>query len=88
MEEVNDEEVLLEKFTYDEPEPIIAMIRTPDMTLGTDHAVVIHAIQPQNGAGLTVDYMDPIDGSNHQDGTGKLLRGWDLNGSRSFIIRP
>lgn len=89
--EVQDEGVLLEMFTGEDPDPVIVMVRTPSMTPNTDHAVVIHAvihaIEPQ-GAALLIDYMDPLDGSNHRDATGLLLRWWDFNGSRGFIIRP
>lgn len=85
--EVQDEEALLEMLDGEDPEPVVVMIRTPSMSPSTDHAVVIHGIEPQETA-LLIDYMDPLDGLNHRDATGLLLRWWDLNGSRGFVIRP
>lgn len=61
---VQDEEALLKIFAGDDPEPVIVMIRTPSMTPHSDHAIVINAIE-QQGAMTTIDYMDPLDGSNH-----------------------
>lgn len=86
--EVQDEDVLLEMFAGEDPEPVIAMIRTPSMMPDSDHAVIIHAIQQQDGVAQVVDYMDPSDGANHQDTSGLLLRWWADNGSRAFIVRP
>lgn len=86
VEETSDEDTLLENFIGDDPEPVIIMIRTPGMIPNSDHAVIIHAIQRDGGAQV-IDYMDPLDGLNHQDMKGLLLRWWDLNGSRGFVIR-
>ena len=85
---VEEEEALLEMFAGDDPEPVIVMIRTPAMRPNSDHAVVIHAIRQQDGVSQVIDYMDPIDGMNHQDRDGSLLRWWNLNGSRAFLVRP
>jgi len=85
--EVQNEDVLLELFAGEDPEPVIVMIRTPSMPPDSDHAVVIHAIE-QQGTALIIDYMDPLDGSNHRDAAGLVLRWWNVNGSRGFVLRP
>lgn len=85
--EVQDEDILLGLFAGEDPEPVIVMLRTPFMPPDSDHAIVIHAIE-QQGTALAIDYMDPLDGSNHRDTTGLVLRWWNVNGSRGFVIRP
>ncbi len=58
------------------------------MIPSSDHAVVIHGIQQPQGMTPTVEYMDLIAGKNLKNTNGTLLRSWNVNGSRAFIIRP